>query len=461
MDIKDYVNDFKRVIENLEKRYNFVSFFVQKEKRGRVSSSSKISNATITPEKIGFVCKAFNGGYFMEYASSELSKESIKNAEKYLSDNYSFGGTLSIPAGEYICRDFKQKIEIDSSSVPVNRYLAVAKKQRNTIAMMSSKIQEINVFFSYVSKEELYVNRNKMLFQKLNHFTNAYNVIFKDGDKIADIFGGHCKIGGFEHADIKISDVQEDISKGEKLLYADRLKAGMYDCILSPSVSGMLAHEAFGHGTESDMFLKDRAKGKEYIGKRVASSLINMYDSPNMNDNLKANGSYFFDNEGILAKDVQIIKDGVLVSNITDLHSALKLGVNITSNSRAESYTNKVYARMTNTYFSSGESSLEDMIKGTKYGFLIENATNGMEDPKSWGMHIEALVAKEIIDGKVTGKIFSPIILTGYVPDILNSVSAVSKDFDLATLGYCGKGHKEWVKVTDGGPYIKLRARLA
>jgi len=36
----------------------------------------------------------------------------------------------------------------------------------------------------------------------------------------------------------------------------------------------------------------------------------------------------------------------------------------------------------------------------------------------------------------------------------------MSDECELAGTGYCGKGHKEWVKVSDGGPYIKARIRL-
>ena len=69
-------------------------------------------------------------------------------------------------------------------------------------------------------------------------------------------------------------------------------------------------------------------------------------------------------------------------------------------------------------------------------------------------------IAREIKDGKFTGKVFSPIVLTGYVPDLLKSISMMSDECELAGTGYCGKGHKEWVKVSDGGPYIKARIRL-
>ncbi len=82
-----------------------------------------------------------------------------------------------------------------------------------------------------------------------------------------------------------------------------------------------------------------------------------------------------------------------------------------------------------------------------------------MEDPKNWGIQCMVSFAREIKDGKLTGRIFSPIILTGYVPDLLKSISMVSDKVEVCGSGFCGKGYKEWVKVSDGGPYIKARIR--
>ena len=68
---------------------------------------------------------------------------------------------------------------------------------------------------------------------------------------------------------------------------------------------------------------------------------------------------------------------------------------------------------------------------------------------------------REIKDGKLTGKIVSPVMMTGYVPDVLQSISMVSDgQVGLSGSGYCGKGHKEYVKTSIGGTYIKLRGRL-
>ncbi|NTU65003.1 MAG: hypothetical protein HGB05_16790, partial [Chloroflexi bacterium] len=63
------------------------------------------------------------------------------------------------------------------------------------------------------------------------------------------------------------------------------------------------------------------------------------------------------------------------------------------------------------------------------------------------------------IHGRVTDRMFAPIAITGYVPDVLQTVSAVGNDFALDA-GACGKGHKETVLVTSGGPHLLMKARL-
>ena len=50
--------------------------------------------------------------------------------------------------------------------------------------------------------------------------------------------------------------------------------------------------------------------------------------------------------------------------------------------------------------------------------------------------------------------------MSGYVIDLLQSISMVSNDFEIHGTGSCGKGYKEWVKAADGGPYLKAKGRL-
>ncbi len=194
------------------------------------------------------------------------------------------------------------------------------------------------------------------------------------------------------------------------------------------------------------------------MNKQIASSLVTMHDNA---FDISQAATYFFDDEGELSSDTVIIDKGILVSGINDLLSAKFLNVPPTGNGRRESYERKVYTRMTNTYFEPGNSTLEEMISSVKYGYLLDNGLSGMEDPKNWGIQCMVNIGREIKDGKLTGKVISPVCLSGYVPDLLNSISMVSDTLTLSGSGYCGKGYKEWVKVSDGGPAIKARVTIS
>ena len=210
---------------------------------------------------------------------------------------------------------------------------------------------------------------------------------------------------------------------------------------------------SFCKGSQSNF----RALGAEYIGRRVGSDLVTMHEGALCADSVTA---YAFDDEGTKAGDVTEIDRGILKTGICDALSALRLGCEPTGNGKRENFEHKVYTRMTNTLFDSGEDTLEDMIASIDRGYLLKGMNSGMEDPKHWG--IQCIVEKgyEIIDGKLTGKVVAPVVLTGYVPDLLGSVSMVSGGREVFGNGACGKGHKEWVKVADGGPYLKAKARL-
>ena len=51
-------------------------------------------------------------------------------------------------------------------------------------------------------------------------------------------------------------------------LHADSVVPGMYDVITAPEITGLIAHEAFGHGVEMDMFVKERALGQRVCGQK-------------------------------------------------------------------------------------------------------------------------------------------------------------------------------------------------
>ena len=126
---------------------------------------------------------------------------------------------------------------------------------------------------------------------------------------------------------------------------------------------------------------------------------------------------------------------------------------------RRQDFSRKAYARMSNTFFAPGSTPVEDLFAQVDHGIYLEKWLSGMEDPQGWGIQVTCHYGREITHGKVTGRVFAPIGITGYVPDVLQTVTAVGNDFELDA-GFCGKGHKELVTVSSGGPHMLLNARL-
>ena len=65
------------------------------------------------------------------------------------------------------------------------------------------------------------------------------------------------------------------------------------------------------------------------------------------------------------------------------------------------------------------------------------------------------------VDGKLTDNYVSPVVMSGFVPDLLKSISMISDSAEVIGAGSCGKGYKEWVRVSDGGPCLKARCKLS
>ena len=318
------------------------------------------------------------------------------------------------------------------------------------------KILNCSVRVEFQKYSKLFLSKNKDLEQNVMWSSAAVTVNTKRGNEVKDSYESFSIMGGLEILDSLDEKIESTAKVALELLDSEPIKPGVYDCVCTPEVTGMIVHEAFGHGVEMDMFVKDRALAKKYVGEYVASPLVTMHDG----NAVAQTATYFFDDEGTLSHDTVVIDEGILVNGISDLQSAMALGTEPTGNGRRESYRRKAYTRMTNTYFEPGTDKVEDMIASIKDGLLLEMPFSGMEDPKNWGIQCMVNFAREIKDGKLTGKIFSPIVLTGYVPDLLKSISMMSDTKQLSGGGFCGKGYKEWVKVSDGGPYIKAKIRL-
>lgn len=444
----------------LRKTFCYVSILGTDVHTTLVSADRNQSAVTDGSGECGFVVKLHNGRSFFEYSLADLEGDAAALAARIVA-SVRVDGALTdrmivcpVPADEPLVQDYLR--ETDFASYSDEALLAVAVTLRDQLLKADERVANAIIRIQPYTVSKLFVTEKRELSQHYGWANGTMLVLYRGpkmvmarcgayGDQLAKVLG-----------DMPLMQ-DELLHKADCLSRATAIEPGVYDVITDSSITGLIAHEAFGHGVEMDQFVKDRALAKQYVGKYVASPIANMRDGATSTMSV---ASYFFDDDGVLAHDTQIIKDGILVAGLCDLTSACQLGVTPTGNGRRESYQRKAYARMTNTFFDAGKDKLEDMIASVKHGYMLFDTNNGMEDPKNWQIQCTAEYGIEIVDGKLTDHYVSPVVMSGSVPELLKSISMVSDGFRVIGSGGCGKGYKEWVRVSDGGPALKVKVKL-
>jgi len=451
------------MVQSLEKKLPYASALYKKSSGTHLSVNRVQENVEQVDPSEGIVFTLWNGQSFFESSFDDFNWAAIKARLEDLAGLALCAVDPSKPKtdidpGPPIKKDFYSALVLDPAKVPVEKKLNRAREHLRSALVADPAVTNAISIIGDVTNEDLFVNRNKVISQVVTRTDAVMAVYLSDGERNSEVHEGLSKNAGFEVAQIPEDKIKKLVQDGKALLRAERLKPGIYDVVVDPDWAGIIAHECFGHGMETDLYVRERALSRRYIGKIIASDIVNMFDDPSL---IREAGGFFFDDEGELSSSTQVIKDGILMRGLTDLASAHKLKLARSANGRRESFSRKAYARMTNTFFSDGGSSPADIIASVDDGLYLKHATNGMEDPQGWGIQVEGLWAQEIKGGKLTDKVYSPVIMTGFVPDLLKSISMVGSDCFISGLGMCGKGHKEWIKNTTGGPHLRLKARLA
>ena len=450
------------LVADLEQRFPYAAALFSSASGIQISDNGGEQSASEVPPSRGLVFTIYDGGQFVEYATSTLASDALAHEVRaWASAQQMHPGGPTLARGEGsissgVERAFQTPVQVDPTTVPLQEKLALARDIQRRAQGLDSRIAQVQVGYSDNTRETAYIGRGNFLEQHVTRTILSVFIAVADENQMRFHFLQRSGTGGFELARVTEEDLAQTADVALRLLQAEHIEPGEYDVVTDPSVSGVIAHECFGHGVELDLFPKGRARAAQYLDKRVAAPGVQMFDDPSY---AGAYGSYFFDDEGELARPTQILRDGVLVRPISDFASAtLAPGVH-TANGRRQDFTRKVYARMSNTFFSPGNTDPAALIAGVEHGIYLRQAESGMEDPAGWGIQVTAHYGEEIAGSKLTGRLFAPVGITGYVPDLLESISAVGSDFELSA-GICGKGHKEMIPVASGGPHLRMKARL-
>lgn len=264
--------------------------------------------------------------------------------------------------------------------------------------------------------------------------------------------GGRSDYRYFLEQDRAMAYAREAVRQAQVNLEAIAAPAGTLPVVLGPGWSGVLLHEAVGHGLEGDFNRKGSSAYSGKVGEQVASSLCTIVDDGTL---VGRRGSLSIDDEGTPSQYNTLIENGVLRGYMQDSMNARLMGVAPTGNGRRESYAHVPMPRMTNTYMLAGESEPQDIVRSVKRGIYCANLGGGQVDITSGKFVFSTSEAYLIEDGKITAPIKGATLI-GNGPEAMRQVSMVGNDLELdGGVGMCGKAGQT-VPVGVGQPTLKI-----
>ena len=449
-------SDLSAMVARVETRAPYGAVLLSARQGVSIFVDHNEERVTEQPPRAGAVVTAFDGVTMRERAIGGFDRSQVERAARELANEATFADHAPIDSGPERRSDFVTPVQIAPDSLSTQEKLERCRELHRRARGLDTRL--VNVQVTYVESSELSVFRNRAadLAQRVQRL-RLFIFVFVSGQAgVRYNWISKSATGGWEALTFTDDELQSAVDDALALLSAERIEPGEYTVIASPGVTGTICHESFGHGVETDMFLKERAKAAHYVDRVVGSPLVNIFDDPSYPG---AFGSYFFDDEGRLAAPTQMVENGVFRRGITDLYSAMALNMPRSANGRRQDYSRKAYARMSNTFFASGATPVADLFAQVEQGIYLEKWSSGVEDPQGWGIQVTCHFGHEIKHGQVTSRMFAPIGISGYVLDVLQSISAAGDDWSLDG-GTCGKGHKEYVLTSAGGPHLLLKARL-
>ncbi|PAU85636.1 metalloprotease TldD [Pseudomonas sp. WN033] len=264
--------------------------------------------------------------------------------------------------------------------------------------------------------------------------------------------GGRTDYRFFEAEERAMAYAREAVRQASVNLEAVAAPAGSLPVVMGPGWSGVLLHEAVGHGLEGDFNRKGSSAYSGRVGEKVASSLCTIVDDGTLPGR---RGSLSLDDEGQPTHCTTLIENGVLKGYMQDKLNARLMGVAPTGNGRRESYAHLTMPRMTNTYMLAGESEPEEIIRSVKKGLYCANLGGGQVDITSGKFVFSTSEAYLIEDGRITAPVKGATLI-GNGPEVMTRVSMVGNDLQLDSgVGTCGKDGQS-VPVGVGQPTLKI-----
>lgn len=267
----------------------------------------------------------------------------------------------------------------------------------------------------YKYSEKIYMNTNGTVL-KYSHGEYSFNTMFSAHDGTSSSsFNGYSNV--FDNLDKPFMDIgiqRNLLADSEKQL--NTISVGekfVGKVIYSPDCFGDLLGTVLSLFASTGVLVDGSSPWKNSLNKKVASEQLTLRSIP-LDERITVGQR--FTPDGYPAENFDIIKDGVLKAFVLSQYGANKTGFPRSPSSGG------------NLEVPSGDTPLEEMIKGIDKGLLVNRLSGGR--PSSNGDFSAVAKNSFIIENGKIGPAVSETMISGNIQEMLNNIVTISKEQD-------------------------------
>lgn len=259
-----------------------------------------------------------------------------------------------------------------------------------------------------------------------------------------------------------VEDARNAGRQAREKIKARSVEPGTYDLVLDPTHLMLTIHESVGHPLELDRVLGYEANfaGTSFATLDKWRSGDFQYAAPGVTlfaDRLQNHslGRVAFDDEGVAAKQWDLVRDGVLVNYQAIRDQAHVIGEDHSHGCcYADSWSSIQFQRMPNVSLKPGSKPLtpEQMISDVEKGIYIVGRGSYSIDQQRYNMQFGGQLFYEIRNGEITGML-EDVTYQSTSTEFWNACSAIcdQSDYRLGGTFFDGKGQPSQVSAVSHG----------
>ncbi len=348
---------------------------------------------------------------------------------------------------------FTSQYSIDPFTVPLDKKIELLLDSAE-ILLKSDKIKVAEGSMAFIKTGKIFAStEGAFIEQSMLQSGAGISATAVDGSEVQrrsypTSFGGDFATRGYEFVqEMKLYENAEKVrEEALQLLVAEPCPDATTTIIITGGQMALQVHESCGHPTELDRVLGTEISlaGGSFLSLDKKNKL--KYGSDKVTITADATipgglGSFGYDDEGIKAQRVYLVKDGLFVGYLTSRETAGVVGERSNGTMRADGWNRIPLIRMTNINLEPGEWNFDDLVADTQEGILLDINKSWSIDDKRLNFQFGTEIAWEIKNGKL-GKVYKNPVYTGITPEFWNSCDAVCNRNHWRVWGVpnCGKG---------------------